>query len=107
MKRITILALVTILLVLGVLVTRTARAQRGSDTDGVREQWEYLMVSDPQRTNFAASSGSSMRKESSSGFSREDYVTEQQMDKLGAKGWELVSVNPTPMGAVYIFKRHK
>ena len=107
MKRISILALVTILLVLGVLVTRTARAQRGSDSDGSREQWEYLMVSEPQRTNLTASSNTGMRKESSSGFVREDYVTEQQMDKLGAKGWELVSVSPTPTGAVYIFKRHK
>ena len=107
MKRTTILALVTIMLVLGVLVTRTARAQRGSDTDGVHEQWEYLMVSDPQRTNFTASGNTGMRKESNSGFSREDYVTEQQMDKLGAKGWELVSVTSTPAGAVYIFKRHK
>ena len=107
MKRITILALVTMLLMLGVLVTRTARAQRGNDTDGVREQWEYLMVSEPQRTNFTASGNTSMRKDSSGSFNREDYVTEQQMDKLGAKGWELVSVAPGAAGMVYFFKRRK
>jgi hypothetical protein len=107
MKRITILALVTILLVLGVVVMRTARAQRNDENDASREQWEYLMVSEPQRTNLTASGNTGMRKESNSGFVREDYVTESQMDKLGAKGWELVSVTPAPTGAVYIFKRHK
>ena len=107
MKRITILALMTILLALGVVAMRTARAQRADDTYAGREQWEYLMVAEPQRTNLTASGNTSMRKEANSGFAREDYLTEQQMDKLGAKGWELVSVTPAPTGAVYIFKRRK
>ena len=34
-------------------------------------------------------------------------VVEQQMDKLGAKGWELVSVSGQPPGPVYYFKRRK
>ena len=75
--------------------------------DGVREQWEYLMVSEPQRTNFTASENTGLRKEPNSGFNREDYVTEQQLDKLGAKGWELVNVAPAATGVVYFFKRHK
>ncbi|MFL6213837.1 MAG: hypothetical protein ACJ74J_08055 [Blastocatellia bacterium] len=107
MKRITILALVTILLTLGIFVMQTARAQRADDTGAGRDQWEYLVVAGPQSTNFTASGNSGMRKEPSGGFNREDYVTEQQMDKLGVKGWELVSVAAAPSGAIYYFKRHK
>ena len=107
MKRITIPVLVLMLLALGVVAMRTARAQRADENDAGREQWEYLVVAAPQSTNFTASGSSGMRKEPSGGFNREDYVTEQQMDKLGAKGWELVSVAAAPTGAVYYFKRHR
>jgi hypothetical protein len=102
-KRITFILLVLILLAAGFAMLKTARAQRtDSDNDTAsREQWEYLVVAGPQ-SNLTPSGNSSLRKEPG-GFGREDFVVEQQMDKLGAKGWELVSVN----GPLYYFKRRK
>ncbi|HKQ07361.1 MAG TPA: hypothetical protein VJ464_19705 [Blastocatellia bacterium] len=107
MKRITFVLVALILLASVLVVIKTARAQRaGGESDAVtQEQWEYLVVTGPQ-TNLTPSGNSSLRKESV-GFSREDFVVEQQMDKLGAKGWELVSVSGAPGGPVYYFKRRK
>lgn len=107
MKRITFVLVALILLASVLVIIKTARAQRaGGESDAVtQEQWEYLVVTGPQ-SNLTPSGNSSMRKESV-GFSREDFVVEQQMDKLGAKGWELVSVAGTPGGPVYYFKRRK
>jgi len=108
MKRITLIVLSLILLVVGLAAFKTARAQRADENEAGREQWEYLVVSAPQSTNFSASSSSGMRKEPNGGFNREEFVVEQQMDKLGAKGWELVSVSAGgPAGATYYFKRRK
>ena len=108
MKRITLILLVLILLASGLAVMKTARAQRaGDDNDGnSQEHWEYLVVSNPQ-SNLTPSGNPSLRKEPSGGFGREEFVVEQQMDKLGAKGWELVSVSGGPGGPLYYFKRRK
>jgi len=107
MKRITLIVLSLILLVVGLAAFKTARAQRADENEAGREQWEYLVVSAPQSTNFSASSSSGMRKEPNGGFNREEFVVEQQMDKLGAKGWELVSVSGHPSDPIYYFKRRK
>jgi hypothetical protein len=40
-------------------------------------------------------------------FARELFVLEQNLDRLGAKGWELVAVNGTPSDPTYHFKRRK
>ena len=40
-------------------------------------------------------------------FSRENFPLEQSMDKLGAKGWELVTVTGAPADPVFYFKRRK
>jgi len=48
-----------------------------------------------------------MRKEGTGAFAREAFVLEQQADKLGAKGWELVSVSGRENDPVYYFKRRK
>jgi hypothetical protein len=106
-KRIPFILLVLILLAAGLAVLTTARAQRtDGENDASREQWEYLVVAGPQ-SNLTPSGNPSLRKEPGGGFSREDFVVEQQMDKLGAKGWELVSVSGLPAGPVYYFKRRK
>jgi len=108
MKRMTLIILVLILLASGLAVMKTARAQRAGDENDMsgQERWEYLVVSNPQ-SNLTPSGNSSMRKEPSGGFGREEFVVEQQMDKLGAKGWELVSVSGGPGSSVYYFKRRK
>jgi hypothetical protein len=48
-----------------------------------------------------------LRKETSGAFGREAFVLEQALDKLGAKGWELVSVSGSQGDPVYYFKRRK
>jgi hypothetical protein len=48
-----------------------------------------------------------MRKQPDSTFGREAFPLERNMDKLGAKGWELVSVYGQPNDPVYYFKRLK
>jgi hypothetical protein len=48
-----------------------------------------------------------MRKEPPGSFAREGFVLEQHLDRMGAKGWELVSVAGPPTDPVYYFKRPK
>jgi hypothetical protein len=48
-----------------------------------------------------------MRKQPDGSFSREFFPLERNFDKLGAKGWELVSVHGSPNDPVYFFKRLK
>jgi hypothetical protein len=70
--------------------------------------WEYLVVQGGT-VNLSASdggSGGSMRKEPGA-FSRESFPVEKNMDKLGAKGWELVTVTGSPADPIYYFKRRK
>jgi hypothetical protein len=78
----------------------------GADERVSFDQWEYLVVSGAN-SNLTPSGNPNMRKESPGSFGREAFVLEQQMDKLGAKGWELVSVSGHPSDPVYYFKRRK
>ena len=69
-------------------------------------QWEYLVVASPSNANLTATGNPRMRKEVGP-WGREGFVLEQHMDKLGANGWELVSVAGTPGDPHYYFKRRK
>ena len=69
-------------------------------------QWEYLVVASPSNVNFTATSNPRMRKEPGP-WGREAFVLEQHLDKLGANGWELVSVAGTTGDPHYYFKRRK
>jgi hypothetical protein len=83
-----------------------APATSSSLSESDSNQWEYLVVTSPSNVNFGQSSSPSMRKDRSGAFAREGFVLEQNMDKLGAKGWQLVSVTGGPE-PVYYFKRPK
>lgn len=102
----------TICLSLSLLVAACAFAQRmnnrTAETAGnaATEQWEYLVVAGAN-SNLTAPSNPSMRKEPPGPFGREAFVLEQDMDKLGAKGWELVSVSGAATEPIYYFKRRK
>ena len=67
--------------------------------------WEYLVVQGGT-TNFTPSDSGSMRK-ADGAFSREFFPLEKNLDKLGAKGWELVSVSGSPNDPIYYLKRRK
>ena len=69
------------------------------------EQWEYLAVSGGT-TDRTPSGNASLRKDPT-GMFRESFAVETNLDKLGAKGWELVSVGGQPADPVYYFKRRK
>ena len=71
-----------------------------------KTEWEYLVVASPSNVNFSATGNQRMRKEPGP-FGREAFVLEQHLDKLGANGWELVSVAGTPADPHYYFKRRK
>ena len=105
MKRTVLLTL--LLLIAGfTLVMRTRGQDGGADHKSDAEKWEYLAVAGPSNTNFTPTGNPRMRKEDS-GFGREAFVLEQHLDKLGAKGWELVSVSGPPLDPAYYFKRRK
>ena len=101
--------LVAGLIVVAVLVAvvRTTGQSNYETDNGAKEQWEYLAVAGPSTTNFTPTGNPRMRKESNSGFGQEAFVLEQHLDKLGANGWELVTVAGLPTQPVYYFKKRK
>jgi hypothetical protein len=86
------------------------RKQAAEDrTSGTETQWEYLVVSGGA-VNLSTSGNENypnMRKQQDNSFSREYFPLERNFDKLGAKGWELVSVYGSPNEPIYFFKRLK
>jgi hypothetical protein len=114
MKRAILIALTLALFATLIVVTGRTMAQRRTTTDEASgddvvaaERWEYLVVSGSSNSNLTPSGNPSMRKEPSGGFGREAFVLEQNLDKLGARGWELVSISGSPNDPVYYFKRKK
>ncbi len=94
-----------ILIVLAIALNINASGQRSKDASDA--QWEYLIVAGGN-INFASVSDlSTMRKQPEVAFNREASVIERNMDKLGAKGWELVAVHGAPNDPVYYFRRLK
>lgn len=85
-------------------------ASRESGRDYASDgQWEYLVVSGGN-ANLSSMTGeqfSGMRKQPDGSFGREAFVLERNLDKLGAKGWELVSVHGVPNDPIYYLKRPK
>ena len=79
----------------------------GQEEATSKDKWEYLVVASPSRTNFSPTGNPRMRKEAMGGFGIEAFVLEQHLDRLGANGWELVTVAGPASDPVYYFKRHK
>lgn len=67
--------------------------------------WEYLVVQGGT-VNLSPSDGGTMRKEPGA-FSRESFPLEKNLDKLGAKGWELVAVGGSSGDPIFYLKRRK
>ena len=83
------------------LINDRTRADDEQGTGG----WEYLVVQGGT-TNLTPSDSGSMRK-ADGAFSREAFPLEKNLDKLGAKGWELVTVSGSPNDPIYYLKRRK
>jgi len=93
------------LVAISVAVVQTRGQEPGSNNRA--DQWEYLVVAGPSTTNFSPTSSPRMRKEPNAPFGREAFVLEQHMDKLGANGWELVTVAGPPTDPAFYFRRRK
>ena len=106
MRRTIVLTLLLLAPVSAAVVKTAGRSENSASDTVAAEKWEYLVVAGPSSTNFSPTGNPDMRKEASS-FGHEGFVLEQHLDKLGAKGWELVSVAGAPSNPVYYFKRAK
>ena len=107
-KRAAFVAIAICVVVGAIVVVKTMGQQEGSAGDStVVEQWEYLAVAGPSTANLTTTSNPRMRKEPNVPFGREAFVLEQHLDKLGANGWELVTVAGPPTDPAYYFKRRK
>ena len=107
MRRTIIVSIAAVML--GLLLTMAAKSVFGDRSTVNEDQsgsgWEYLVVQGGT-VNLSGSDGGSMRKEPGA-FSRESFPLEKNMDKLGAKGWELVTVTGSTADPIYYFKRRK
>ncbi len=93
-------------LVAAVILAHSAVVNRaGANDDQSGGGWEYLVVQGGT-VNLSASDGGSMRKEPGA-FSRESFPLERNLDKLGAKGWELITVSGSPADPIFYLKRKK
>lgn len=101
-----VVVLVFALVMLAVIKTK-GQEETTSRSTVAGEQWEYLAVAGPGTTNLTPTNNPRMRKEPNVPFAREAFVLEQHLDKLGANGWELVSVAGPPTDPAYYFKRRK
>ena len=104
-KRSLLAAAALFLVAISVAVVQTRGQEPGSSNRA--DQWEYLVVAGPSTTNFSPTSSPRMRKEPNAPFGREAFVLEQHMDKLGANGWELVTVAGPPTDPAFYFRRRK
>src|SRR5262245_40141644 len=96
---------------LALFIALAAYAQRkdaeDDRTSGTETQWEYMIVSGGS-SNLSTSGNErypNMRKQPDGAFNREYFPLERNFDKLGAKGWELVSVHGPSNDPVYFFKK--
>lgn len=99
------IAVVLIALVLAVASSLVFSARSNAADDQSGSGWEYLVVQGGT-VNLTGSDGGSMRKEPGA-FSRESFPLEKNLDKLGAKGWELVTVGGSPSDPIFYLKRRK
>jgi hypothetical protein len=102
-----VVALLVLAVAVFAVVKTKGQEETTARTSAAAEQWEYLAVAGPSTTNLTPTNNSRMRKEPNVPFGREAFVLEQHLDKLGANGWELVSVAGPPTDPAYYFKRRK
>ena len=107
LKRVSHVAIVVGLAVICMAVVKTAGQEENSGDGARTDQWEYLAVAGPSNINFSPTSTPRMAKEPNSSFAREAFVLEQHLDRLGAKGWELITVTGAERDPVFYFKRRK
>jgi hypothetical protein len=93
-----------LLLVIAAALAMNANSEELADAAA----WEYMVVAggtvNLESMNSEQFAG--MRKQPDGSF-KEFTVLERNLDKLGAKGWQLVAVYGSPSNPIYYFKRPK
>lgn len=104
MKRIWPAAIVVVVasIFVGGVVRRATSAQ---ERERATVEWEYLIVAGGN-VSFGPGSGGPGRPKQKE-FSMEAVTVERNLDRLGADGWELVSVYGAPNNPTFYLKRSK
>jgi hypothetical protein len=109
MKRSIWISAMTVLVAVAITGAAARSLQDRSSRDEVQsptgDGWEYLVVSGGT-VNLSPSDSGSLRKEPGA-FSREWFPLEKNLDKLGAKGWELITVSGSSADPIFYLKRRK
>src|SRR6266478_2826744 len=107
MKRTIMISIAVALIGLSITIAGSSvfSAHSKANDDQTGSGWEYLVVQGGT-VNLTGMDGGSMRKEPGA-FSRESFPLEKNPDKLGAKGWELVTVAGSPADPIFYLKRRK
>jgi hypothetical protein len=109
MKRMLLFASLAISAILLCLAAQVVAQRSSSSTkeSAAETQWEYLVVAGGTVNISSSGVDARMRKQPDDSFNREAYALERNFDKLGAKGWELVTVSGPANDPVFYFKRPK
>lgn len=105
MKRTLLLVGISIILVITTIAIAPQRSSRAKDKDKV--EWEYLVIAGGRSNLSSVGTSSKLAKLGlDSGF-RENYPLEMNLDKLGAEGWEVITVVMAQPEPIYYLKRVK
>jgi hypothetical protein len=104
MKRSILLASMFAALLIATLAFTNQRSSRAKEND--KADWEYLVIVGG-RQNLSSSGNNKMAKLSLDTTFREHFPLEANLDKLGAEGWELVTVTMARDEPIYYLKRLK
>ncbi len=104
MKRSIVFAFTLAAFLIATVAFSTQRSSRAKESD--KADWEYLVIVGG-RQNLASSSNNKMAKLSLDSSFREHFPLEANLDKLGAEGWELVTVTLARDEPIYYLKRLK
>jgi hypothetical protein len=106
MKRSILLASAFAVLLIATLAFATQRSSRDKEADknNGKAEWEYLVLIGG-RQNLSSSGNKKMAKLGLDSSFREHFPLEANLDKLGAEGWELVTVTLARDEPIYYLKR--
>lgn len=105
-SQLTVVSAVAVLALLSLAVVFTVSGQSSREKEkDANTQWEYMVVAGGN-VNLSGVSDLS-RKQPDNAFAGEASVLQRNLDKLGQKGWELVTVHGLPAQPVYYLKRPK
>jgi hypothetical protein len=104
-RKLSLIAVLSLAGAVGVIINSLGQPGASASSGAQGEQWEYLVVAGGN-VNLNPSDSATLRKMPGV-FNREAFPLQQNMDKLGAKGWELVSVGGSSGDPTFFFKRRK